>query len=649
MATSIGKLTLQLTANSEGMKADLDKAGNAANDFGDRIGSATSGTKAIDELNTKVGDTTRGMFEAKRAAHQLTGGLTDLTSGGKGIGEITHALGDMTKGLAKAMRSADGLRRTLSLVAIDLAIKGVAAFDEWLSAGKVAETVNAKDRPKAELDEKVSKRLERMGIIREGERPTVTDTGGAHVSRDHGFLGFRTSDESFDLSKEVVDLAKLADATKDAGGRLDELTRAAGRTADEMTLLDAEARLASLPSVGKAWRDLAADADHLRASVLAAKTAVMVTRFGDIASSARESAATIGMSGVDAALHRASLRSVTRTVGSTTFTETRAISAEEAHARRVDETREAYLRGSMTIEAYRVAVAASTSAMHDEILIRGEARSALMAEAGARATLAAMTEGDRSLATLREMTDLLRVSAISAETFGRTMERSLGIAAAPIDTFIARIEALRAAAATPIPLTIALPDASAPLAGPSSPLMDLIPSFLRRLGSARIEGGAPAIDAARAASDRAELIRGLVGETRTPMERLSSRLADLDRGEMAARPLLGVRADWTPIIGELSDREREMFDRSRASAFEDATRGISLAMPGGPGALDFGSAGAISAIHEAMRAGPTDPAERAAATLERIREMEGMAATDRRAIRDALRDGRIVLAPGPRV
>lgn len=117
-----------------------------------------------------------------------------------------------------------------------------------------------------------------------------------------------------------------------------------------------------------------------------------------------------------------------------------------------------------------------------------------------------------------------------------------------------------------------------------------------------------------------------LGDTRSPIDRARDRIDEINVAwEQAAL--------MAAFHGETLDDTS--FVRATAAAYEDATRGINLDMPAGFAALEFGSAAAISAINAARRSGPTDPAERQAALLERLRAITAAGAEDTRRIAEA--------------
>ncbi len=684
MATAIGKLMLQLSANSEGMKADLDQAKARVDELTEKISSVEGGGRAIDGVTAKVDSlsksakaTAQSLKMTGRATHDLASIGTMFQTGQVSAEGMTHAVMGTIRSIQLAARAGEGMKGVFMGLGVGLAIPVVASLLSDLMGGE--------DREKAgrsPLDDATARALSRaVG----GRAVTAGRFGGAEVAsrgdvfdRVAGVFGVsapRAPDVSF--TSFTVDAARATTALADLTRTTGDAARAGGRSAAEMTILAAEAhifreRSSTATAIGRGdWAgaavhdsvasDLTRGVAGMRAASIMESAATGARSMEEATAAARDMTATMGMSADRADEYRRSLRATSVTLGGVTVATTEALTPGEAYARRLEDITAAERRLGVAMAGARDAALASFRS-ETEGLVR--LRAARDAAAGAAIRESHVPPLEREGREIDRIMGLHRRGAISFDEFRREMEGP--VRATPLSALTDSLDSIRERMHA---VAVAAPRGRVPLVGGGwmeGPIFDMsrfrerareavdaftgdmrtpAEAFGDRMSaiatawtaSARDFGGAFDESFRRAS---AAATRAVLGDTRTVTERLSERVHVIEEARARA-------AEFATLRGE--DFDPTAFDRAAAGAIEEATRSVHLEMPAGPGALDFGSASAISAIHEAMRAGPTDPAERAAASLDRLREIEAAAARDTAAIRDALRAGTIVLAPGPRV
>lgn len=228
---------------------------------------------------------------------------------------------------------------------------------------------------------------------------------------------------------------------------------------------------------------------------------------------------------------------------------------------------------------------------------------------------------ERMNAELERTGALFQRGSISAETFIRGVHSAIGATASPLEAMRGQVELI----------TTAFRTAGAELEARRGLFFGLWGRVFR----------VPPLDPAPFVAS----LERVAGVTRGPLEEMRDRMAGIRRARDAALALVpeipGLGRD--ALLRRFERRDLAAgFDAAGMRAFMDLGRGVNLDMPAGPGALEFGSAEAISAINAAARAGPTDVIERQLEVLRRMREVEAAAAEDTRRMREAVEAGLFV-------
>lgn len=631
MATSIGKLILQMQANTEQMTGDLDKGEKSVEQFGKKAASALA-IPAPDV--SKYKNALHGIEEKIGVAfgRRLAGGeffksmASDINAADKAAAGLSTSFGLVDSVLSKALRRATAFQALAVGSLAGLAFAGISWVLEKLKPVKDDAAAAA-----AELDEAAKRALARAatGGRTDVGPSTVTATPGGGATVETGRLGFLGGVTSTTLiTPETVGASAATRELEGLTRSLDESTRAAGRTRAEMAVLAAETSFSFRRwDAGGAARRIAADLGDAaaagRAALVRDAGSRDVTAIESATTRARDLAATMGMSADAAEDYRLSLRRTTRSIGDYTVETTEALSPTDMYARRIAELDRIEAATGVSTRRARAEAAAARDAE-----IEGLARLASARDTAARARARAeLTDFTTAITTARETTlggpspeerNFERIARELRERmsaprglggfFGDAMDiRALVAARDELGRLIDSRERLRLA--TPFEEATAEIDRMTAMLERGVITLDTFMRGMRRVSSAGVD-------------------------TRGAYARLADDLARVDRAEGTARLAAAMRGVAFDASGFASDR---------ADLIMRATAGGRLELPTGPGALEFGSAATISAINAARRSGPTDPIVRAVAILEAMRAAAMDADAVRRTIARAVTEGAIVV------
>lgn len=587
----IGAATLVVKADSVALEAGLRRAGDKVNQFADGAGKKIEGRLGgAGRLGRTLGVDTGRLF----------GTMTSDANGlSKAVEGVNLGLAEMSIVLGRAMRNMTALQAVGVGAGLALASFGVAMFAEKM---KEADAFSRKGSITLSEETKLALTAAAGGRAVEA-RGAGADTGISWLPGTGG--------PAVAFSAAAVKAATLTEEVRGIAKALGEVVAAAGRTKEEMSLIDASRGLRALrgevvglygdltratdamaaaPGMGTA-RDAGAAGraflasfrvfSELRAALPSAVAmseraagADRITGLEAGRTGARDTAATLGLSPEEAEFYRRSLRRITTEIGGITVASTASMSPLDGLAHRLSEISAMERRAGVAMPDAR---AEALRAYRAEVIELDRLRVELARVAGARETLAARTPFEAYLTDAGRLSSLLDAGAISAETFSR------------------RITAL---------------------AGATDPLVEL-GSRASILADGFARGAISATDAGRS-------LRNMLGVAQMPLEQLHDRMEAINTVALRTAGIAG---------------GPELARTARAQALLGLSSAIRLELPPGVEAAQFGSVEAVRAINAASRAGPTDPVER---TLEALRiqteiERQNRDATER--VARALEDG----------
>lgn len=578
MAAAIGTAVIAVKADSIELASGLKKAGDSVSDFRkrsqDELDTLRNRTTVAGAGFDSFGKNVKGAGIRVNEFGRLSGDITGVFDGATGSMEMfTRSLVQSVDGIAEMAQKAGTAKAAVTGLATGLALAAIPLVDSWLSAGRVVESVSDEVRRGAELDARLSETLTSFGLG--GGRMTATAGGGAHVSRDRGLLGFRLSDESFDISKTTVDLARLSVALGDVATKMRDVGRAAGRSAEEMLVLRGAAEMAALAARGleasPAFLRLARGTGEARAGLAESTGAASVGRLIAMGDAATEATHTMGMSAHAAELWRASLVTTHREIEGITVATREAITPMDAHRRRMEAMGGFPARGE---------ILRSIATMHAERAAMERATDRIVRRAGAEESMRLESPIDRARREIERMRDLATRTG-DWDRFGRGMRAMISETISPLRALREEWERLAVIAASPIftRRADAAPPAPAALRPGFAGIGDFLGAVVGRIGGA--VGGVDAAPAADVSTARAEAILRAIGGGSRDVTRGPEAL---ERGSVEAvaevnRLMREARRDSADPI-ERVRRELELL-RMAEERHRDLTRRIADAIDAG--------------------------------------------------------------------